>query len=333
MRQSATMFAGWYERTGPALEVIETGSMARPEPGPGEVLVRLHASGINPSDYKKRGNTKVAAEYPRVIPHSDGAGIIAGLGKGVCGWKEGDRVWTFNAQWERPFGTAAEYIALQADRISPLEANTSFAEGACLGIPAMTGCRVVFIDGPVAGKTVYVPAATGRVGAYALQFAKWGGARVIASAGSAERAAIAKTLGADHVIDRSREDTVARILELTDGRGVDRVAEVEFGGNMPINAQILAQDGVISSYASAHVPKAEIVVSPRRARNMSIHFVFVYMLNPDAIRETCALVNRAAADGALIHRVAATYSLANIAQAHARAETESGTGHMVVTID
>ena len=328
-----TMFAGWYERTGPALEVIRTGEMPKPEPGPGEVLVRLHASGINPSDYKKRGNAKIAAEFPRVIPHSDGAGVIAELGPGVSGFKQGDRVWTFNAQWGRPFGTAAQFVALPVERVSPLNAVTSFTEGACLGIPAMTGCRVVFLDGPVTGQTIYVPAATGRVGAYALQFAKWGGATVIASAGNGERAALAKTLGADHVIDRSKEDVVARILELTNGRGVDRIAEIEFGGNMSVNAQILAQDGVISSYASAHAPKAEITVSPRRARNMSIHFIFVYMLNPAAITETCALVNAAEGQRALTHRIAATYRLSALGEAHARAEQESGTGHMVVTID
>ena len=327
------MLAGWYERTGPALDVIKTGEMAMPEPAPGEVLVRLHASGINPSDYKKRGNAKVAAEYPLVIPHSDGAGLVAGLGAGVGGFSVGEKIWTFNAQWGRPFGTAAQFIALPADRISKLSTSTSFAEGACLGIPAMTGCRVIFMDGPVTGQTIYVPAATGRVGAYALQFAKWGGATVIASAGNAERAAGARALGADHVIDRSSEDVVTRILELTGGRGVDRIAEVEFGGNMPINAQILAQDGVIASYASAHAPKAEITVSPRRARNMSMHFVFVYMLNPRAIVDTCALVNAADTQGALKHRIAGTFPLEQLAEAHAQAERESGTGHMVVTIE
>lgn len=328
-----TMLAGWYERGGPALEVIETGQIAIPAPGPGEVLVRLHASGINPSDYKKRGNTKAPKEFPRVIPHSDGAGVIAALGDGVSGFEVGQRVWTFNAQWGRPFGTAAEYIALPAGKISPLADNASFVEGACHGIPAMTAARIMFLDGPVTGKWVYVPAATGRVGAYALQFAKWGGARTIASAGNKARAEAAHAMGADFVIDRSSGDVASKILDITGGYGVDRIAEVEFGGNMALNAQILAQDGVISSYASAHVPKAEITVSPRRARNMSIHFVFVYMLNPKAIAETCAIVNKAQAEGALTHRIAGTFPLAALAQAHAAAENQSGTGHMVVTMD
>ncbi len=327
------MLAGWYERPGPALEVIETGYLPVPEPGPGEVLVRLHASGINPSDYKKRGNTKAAMEFPRIIPHSDGAGVIEAAGPGITDFHTGDRVWTFNAQWQRPQGTAAQYIALPATQVSRLSPNTSFEQAACLGIPAMTGCRAIFMDGPVDQRWVYVPAASGRVGAYALQFAKWGGARVIASTGSAERAAIARDLGADHVIVRSTTKDVAdEILNITDGYGVDRIAEVEFGGNMELNARILAQDGVIASYASAHVPKAEITVSPRRARNMSIHFIFVYMLNAGAISETCELVNRADREGALHHRIAATFPLEQLAQAHSAAETQSGTGHMVVSI-
>lgn len=327
------MLAGWYERAGPASEVIKTCRLPVPQPGPGEVLIRLHASGINPSDYRKRGNTKAKLEFPRIIPHSDGAGAIAGLGADVRNFRVGDRVWTFNAQWGRADGTAAEYIALPADKVSPLADTTSFSQGACLGIPAMTGCRVIFMDGPVKDTWVYVPAATGRVGAYALQFAKWGGAKVIASAGNAERAAAARQLGADHVIDRSNASVAEEILKITDGYGVDRIAEVEFGGNMALNAQILAQDGVIASYASAHVPKAEITVSPRRARNMSIHFVFVYMLNPAAILDTCRLVNEADAAGALTHRIAGTFPLDQLAQAHSAAKAQSGTGHMVVTMD
>lgn len=327
------MFAGWYEHTGPAHEVLKTGETATPEPGAGEVLVRLHASGINPSDYKKRGNTKIPAEFPRVIPHSDGAGIVTEVGPDVTGLSRGQRVWVFNAQWKRPFGTAAEYVALPATQVRPLDTQTSFAEGACLGIPAMTGCRAIFMDGPVRNKIVYVPAATGRVGAYALQFAKWGGARTIASVSSAEKAQIARQLGADVVINRSEQDIVEAILAETDGYGVDRVAEVEFGGNMDINAQILAQDGVIASYASANVPKASITVSPRRARNMSIHFVFVYMLNRQAIEDTCAHIAAAESDRALQHRIAATFPLPQIADAHEAAANQSGTGHVVLTIE
>lgn len=326
------MRAGWYETCGPADEVIEVGEMAAPEPGPGEVLVRLHASGIDPSDYKRRGNTKQKIEFPRVIPHSDGAGIVAGLGAGVTGFKPGDRVFVFNGQWQRPFGTAAEFIALPAFQVRPLPAALSFAEGACLGIPAMTGYHAVFKDGPVAGQTIYVPAATGRVGAYALQFAKWGGARVIASASGPEKTRIAAELGADVVLDRTQGDIAARVLAATGGAGVDRVIEVEFGGNMAVNERILAERATICSYASAAVPQALVTVSPRRARNMSMHFIFVYTISDAEKDAACAGIVRAIAEANIVHRIAGIIPLAELARAHREAEGQSGTGHMVVEI-
>jgi len=328
-----SMIVGCYERGGPASEVIEIGRAPVPEPGPDDVLVRLHASGINPSDYKKRGNARTPMEFSRIVPHSDGAGVVERVGRNVKGFQPGARVWVFNGQWERPQGTAAQFIALPASQVRPLPDHTTFAEGACLGIPAMTACRVIFMDGPVRGQTVYVPGAAGRVGAYAVQFAKWGGARVIASVSGAEKSDVAHGLGADEVIDRSRQDVAETVLKLTGGRGVDRIAEVEFGGNMAINARILAEGGVIASYASAQVPVAQITVSPRRARNMSIHFVFVYLLDAAAIESTCALVQKAEQERALRHRIAATYPLERLAEAHASAERQSGSGHVIVTID
>ena len=158
------MLAGWYEKGGLAEKVIEVGDMEIPRAGPGEVLVRLRASSISPSDYKKRA-ANAPLEFPRIVPHSDGAGVVEALGAGVSDFKVGDRVWTFNAQFKRAMGTAAQYIALPAARVRPLPSNASFVEGACFGIPAMTGFRAVFADGPVERKTVYVPGGTGRVGA------------------------------------------------------------------------------------------------------------------------------------------------------------------------
>jgi len=237
------MRAGWYERGGPAHEVIAVGDLPDPVAGAGEVLVRLHASGINPSDYKRRAG---AGPGPRVVPHSDGAGVVAALGDGVGGLAVGQRVWVFNAQHERNMGTAAELIALPAFLVRPLPDNASFNEGACFGIPAMTGHRAVFMDGPVTGQTVYVPGALSRVGAYCVQFAKWGGARVIAAASSDAKADAARELGADAVVRRDGTDAAglaAQVLDATGGRGVDRVCEIEFGGNMPVNEKILAEGG------------------------------------------------------------------------------------------
>ncbi len=326
------MRAGWYERSGPADDVIVVAEMPTPQPGPGEVLVRLHASGISPSDYKKRGNTKAGMEFPRIVPHSDGAGVVAALGAGVAQRAVGQRVWVFNGQWERPFGTAAEYIALPAFQVRPLPDSLSFIAGACLGIPAMTAHRAVFMDGPVRGKTVYVPGAAGRVGAYAVQWAKWGGARVIAEAGTAEKAQAIKALGADRVLLRGQDDTVAAVLDETNGVGADRIVEIEFGGNMAISEKIIAEGGVIASYASARVPKATISVSPRRARNMSMHFVHCYTM-PDTAKDAAAAdIARIVADGVFQHRVAGVVPLAELARAHREAESQSGTGQMVVEI-
>ena len=331
------MRAGWYERTGPAEAVIEVGDMATPEPAPGEVLVRLHASGINPSDYKRRGAAAVPIEFPRIVPHSDGAGVVAALGRDATGFRVGDRVWVYNAQWARPFGTAAEFVSLPARLVRPLPAKTSFNEGACFGIPAMTAYRAIHVgrrDGfeTGAGETVYVPGATGRVGAYAVQFAKWRGARVIASSGDATgREALAR-LGADLVLDRKAGDLAARILEATQGRGVDRIVDVDLVGGLPLDEQILAEGGDLVSFGAASAPKVTMSLNGRRARNMSLHFIFVYLLDPATAEATCRGIEAADEAGALTHRIGGVFPLAELARAHRMAETTSGTGHMVIEI-
>ncbi|HEY8581005.1 MAG TPA: NADPH:quinone reductase [Beijerinckiaceae bacterium] len=324
------MRAGWYERCGAADEVIAVGEAPTPTAGPGEVLVRLHASGINPSDYKRRANVAAGIEFPRVIPHSDGAGVIAGVGEGVDGHRVGDRVWTFHAQWARPWGTAAEYVALPAALVRPLPAPLGFEQGACLGIPAMTAHRCVFANGPVDGATVYVPAAAGRVGAYAIQFAKRGGARVIASAGSAEKRALARDLGADLALDRDDPQLGDRLLAETGGRGVDRVIEIDFPNNIAFDERVVADGGGIAVYGAPPKPQATLTLSPRRARNLSIEFTFVYTLRPAIVERTCAGVIEAAPH--LTHRIAGVIPLDELARAHREAESQSGTGHMIVSI-
>nr|MCU0946075.1 NADPH:quinone reductase [Rubritepida sp.] len=182
------MKAVWYERTGPAREVLVYGEMPTPNPRPGEVLVRLAASGVNPSDWKARGGSRPMIA-PRVIPHSDGAGVIEAAGPGVDPARIGQRVWIWNGQWKRPFGTAAQYIALPATQAVPLPAGTSFEAGACLGIPALTALHAVRTDGGVAGQSVLVAGGAGAVGHYAIQFARLLGARqVIATVSSPQKA-------------------------------------------------------------------------------------------------------------------------------------------------
>jgi NADPH2:quinone reductase len=327
------MRAGWYERKGPAEEVIKIGEMATPSVGPGEVLVRMHASGINPSDYKRRANVDIPMEFPRVIPHSDGAGIIAACGEGVTGLREGDRVWTFNAQWLRPFGTAAEFTSLPARLVWPLPRDTSFTEGACLGIPAMTGYHSVHVAGSVKGKTVYIPGASGRVGAYALQFAKWRGARTIASTGGGEKSRVTiASLGADIVLDRRAVDLEAQLMHATEGRGVDHIVEVDLPGSLGLDERVLAEGGGIVSFGAPTSPSVTITHQGRRARNMGLHYIQVYLLDGMTCEAICRGIVEAAESGALRHRIGGIFPLMDLARAHSSAERDAGAGHIIVEI-
>ena len=224
------MKAVWYERTGAAPDVLSFGEMPTPLAGPGEVRVRLEASGVNPADAGRRAGSTRALEYPRVIANSDGAGIVDQIGDGVTRLSVGQRVWLYNGQRNgRAFGTAAEYIALAEHLVTPLPDDVSFAAGASLGIPCMTAWCCLFADGPIAGQTVLVSGGAGAVGHYAVQLAKWGGARVIATVSTKVKAERARMAGADLVINYRTEDAVAKAMAFTGQRGIDRVVDVDFG--------------------------------------------------------------------------------------------------------
>ena len=186
------MRAVWYEQPGAAREVLRSGEAPTPHAGSGEVRIRLHTSGVNPVDVKRRQGGRGAMDGARIVPHFDGAGVIDEVGTGVPGARVGERVWVHEAQWQRDAGTAAEWIALPSGLAVPLPEGTSFAEGACLGIPALTAHRCVFADGEVRGRTVLVTGGAGAVGRYAVQFAKLGGAAVIATTSSPEKAGSAR---------------------------------------------------------------------------------------------------------------------------------------------
>src|SRR5271170_2532010 len=210
------MKAVWYERTGAAPTVLTVGEMPTPLAGPGEVRIRLEASGVNPADVGRRAGSYRAMEFPRVIPNSDGAGIVDQIGDGVTRLAIGQRVWLYNGQRNgRAFGTAAQYIALAEHLVTPLPDDVSFAAGATLGIPCMTAWCCLFADGPITGQTVLVTGGAGAVGNYAVQLAKWGGARVIATVSSPLKAEQARRGGADLVIDYKTEDVLAKTLAFT----------------------------------------------------------------------------------------------------------------------
>lgn len=327
------MLAAWYERNGAAAEVIQIGQMETPEPGPGEVRVRLHASGVNPSDTKRRSGWRgQKMAYPRIIPHSDGAGVIDQMGPGVPESRIGERVWLYNAQWKRPFGTSAEYITLPASQAVRLPDNTAFHEGACMGIPAMTAHRAVFVDGPIAGKTVLVTGGAGAVGNYAIQFARWGGATVITTVSSDAKAAVARAAGAHHIINYKTENAPDRVKALTGGQGVDHIVEVDFGANLPVTIAVLKPNGTIAPYASMTDPEPVLPYYTLMLLNANIRMVYVYELTQPAMEHACTDITKWLEIGKAVHAIAARLPLAQLAKAHEAVESGQPIGNVIVDI-
>jgi NADPH2:quinone reductase len=325
------MRAVWYDRQGAADEVIVCGELPTPEAGPSEVRVRLEASGVNPSDTYRRRGPEPGMEYPRVVPNSDGAGIIDQTGPGIPARWLGKRVWLYNGQRNgRWMGTAAEYIALNVDLVTELPAHVSFAEGATLGVPGMTAHRCVFIAGTVHGKTVLVTGGAGAVGHYAVQLAKWAGATVIATVSSAEKAARAKAGGADHAINYRSEDVAARIRDITGGDGVDHVVEVDFGGNLAATLASVRANGSIAVYATNGNRTPSVPMRELMGRNIAVHSMSLPG-SPHQARQRAQrdIVHWVATPGRLLS-VAARFPLYQTAAAHREVEKGGKIGTVVV---
>jgi NADPH2:quinone reductase len=329
------MFAAWYDRKGAASDVLQVSEIDAPEAGPGEVLVRVKASGINPSDTKGRGGARgnIAMPFPRIVPHMDGAGIIEAVGDGVAASRVGERVWLYECQLGRAFGTAAEYVAVPAANAVPMPERLSFEEGACLGVPALTAHRCVFATGSVEGQTILVTGGAGAVGFYAIQFAKIGGARVITTVSTSEQAEMARKAGADLVINRRDEDVLAKAADFTGAEhGVHRIVEVAFGANLETSLKLLAPNGTIATYASDAVQEPALPFWPLVALDATIQFVLVYVMSASAHEDAIAATNAAISDGRLIHNIGTVLPLDRIAEAHELVETGRGGGKVVLTI-
>ena len=327
------MRAAWYSSFGPANQVFEIGEHAKPIAGDGQVLVRMHASGINPLDVKRRDGGRGPMMAERMIPHFDGAGVIDAVGAGVDAERIGERVWLFEGHLRRPEGTAAEYMAISASRANLLPEGQTFAEGACLGIPAMTAHAAVYKDGPVEGQTILVTGAAGAVGNYAVQMAHNGGASVIGTVSSDDKAARALEDGASYTINYKTEDVVARVKEITGGKGVDRVVEVELGGNMKTTAKILKTGAVIASYASMAEPVAPFPFYGVLANSPTLHIIGCFTMSEDFKRQSVKDITRWMAEGKLTNRVAQEFALEDIGTAHTTVEDGRQVGSVVVIID
>ena len=322
------MKAVWYEQNGPA-DVLQVGEMADPEPGPGEVKVRVISSGVNPSDWKRRQGLTRRIDFPRVIPNQDGAGIIEQVGEGVPASRIGERVWLFEAQNNRPFGSAAEYTIQPAGHAVLLPGNTTFAEGACLGVPAMTAHRCVFADGPVGGKTVLVTGGAGAVGNYAVQLAKLAGANVISTVSSDQKARIAKEAGADHTVNYRTEDVVQRVSDITGGARVDLIVEVDFAANFNVSRDILAPNSTLAIYAAGTAAQPPVPLG-FKSSNVNVRFVLVYDMPEPAKDAAVKDINELLEAGKLTHLLGPRFPFESTADAH-RAVEGGAIGN--VTID
>jgi NADPH2:quinone reductase len=306
------MRAVWYEKLGPAHEVLQAGEMPDPAPGAGEVRVRIAYSGVNPSDVKRRSGASVSAmPFPRVIPDMDGSGVIDRVGPGVDERRVGERVWLHSTQWKRPYGTAADYAVTPGHRAIALPKNVSLEAGASLGVPAMTAHRAVFAPGSVTGSTVLVTGGAGAVGFYAIQLAKWAGARVIATVSSAEKARLATRAGADVVVDYKKDSVSEK---------VDHIVEVDFGANLPATLACLKDGGSVATYASMGKPEPALPFYPMMFKNLRLFWVFVYEMPAQAIEAAAREVNAWLASGRAVFPPFTAFPLERLADAHAAVE-------------
>ena len=326
------MRAAYYTKLGAARDVPRLGEVDIPSPGAGEIRVRVHVSGVNPSDWKARLRGRGAGlPFPMIIPHSDGAGIVDAVGAGIDARCVGQRVWVMNAQWKRPFGTAAEYVVLPHKYVVPLPDGVDFAAAACFGIPFLTAQRAITFDGAVTGQTLLIVGGAGAVGHHAIQMAKAKGARVLTTISSPEKAAYVRAAGADEAINYRTENVVERVAELTDGRGADRIIELNLSANAPLYDRILAPGGTVSIYGT-DAPMASVPAQAFIARGATLKWFIVYALS-DADRDTgIADLNCMLANGALQTTIAAHFQLDDIVAAHEMVEAAQHIGNVVVDI-
>ncbi len=327
------MQAAFYERTGAAAEVLQVAELPDPQPGPGEVRGRLRWSGVNPSDVKSRAGlrSKLLA-FPRIVPHSDGMGVIDAVGEGVPAARLGERVWVWNAAWGRAFGTAAQLVVLPARQAVVLPEGTSDEAGACLGIPALTALHAVLTGGGVAGQTVLVAGGAGAVGHYAVQFAKLLGATaVLATVSSAAKGEIARAAGADTVIDYRTQNVAEQVREATAGRGVDRIIEVDVAANAALDLELLRAGGDLVVYGSGR-GEFTLPFFPLIVKNLNLRFFIVYNLDAADRERVVATLNGFLRRGALQHLIAQRLPLAQIVQAHELVESGRAVGNVVISL-
>jgi NADPH2:quinone reductase len=325
------MRAAWYCKNGEARDVLIVGELPDPVAGPGEVRIRMVTSGVNPSDVKSRRTRPLSHE--KIVPHSDGAGVIDQVGVGVPASRIGERVWTWNAQWQRPMGTASEFVVLPSAQAAHLPDAIDFAAGACLGIPALTAIQAVRLSGDVAGKKVLVIAASSAVGHYVSQLLSLAGAHVIGTVGSAEKAKHAQAAGVRDVIFYKKEPVAERLKALTDGKGVDVIIDMDFSTTSALlTSGGLAPHGRVVCYGSNVATDLPINFRTMLSNSFELKFFLVYDLQAaDRIAALKQLGDLLQANS-LQHAISRIFSLDDIAQAHEAVEAGQDIGNIVLTL-
>ena len=311
------MKAASYDRYGPAADVLRVAEMDRPEPGPGEVLVRVAFSGINPTDWKSRSGATPRPIDGFQIPHHDGAGVIEAVGDGVDPARVGQRVWLWMSAAGRRWGTAAEWTVVTERQAVPLPANASLELGASLGVPALTAHWCLFADGPVTGKTVLVAGGAGAVGHFAIELAVRASATVIATASGPEKAELARKAGAAHVVNY-RDAGAADQIRAAAGQ-TDRIIEVALGANLALDLAVAKPGSTIVTYA-AEPTDPVLPVRACMTANVVLRFILLYGVPIEALDRAAADITAALADGALTELPVHMFRLDDIVAAHQAAE-------------
>ena len=325
------MLAAWYSKFGSANEVLEIGEIKEPTPQIGEVKVRIFSSAVNPSDTKKRlGSNPSALDQGLIIPHSDGAGKIIDVGSNELKHRIGERVWLFEAQHNRNFGTSAEYICLPSINAVPLPENANYNVGAMMGIPSMTAHRCVNIGKKIKDCYVLITGGAGRVGHYAIQWAKREGANVIATASSSEGVKQCKNAGADIVLEHPSSFFVGQILEYTNDQKVEKIIDGDFGINLDHLLAVLKPNGEIITYASMTEMSPKVPFYKMMNMNLNLNFVFVYDIPNTAKMNAINDISLALKEDKLINRLSKQYNLRDVRKAHLKIESDATTNGVVL---
>jgi len=327
------MRAAFYNEPGPAKEVIKFGDFETPEPGADDVLVKLHASGVNPSDIKSRTvNFGRVQNLVPLIPHTDGAGIVESVGENVKSFVPGERVWVAFAQWRGSNGTCAEYVSVPQNFVFSLPSNTNFIEGACAGVPVLTAMHALSIGPSVKDRTVLITGGATSVGNYAIQFAKQAGARVLTTVGSGPKAVTAKSAGADETILYKSEDVVSQVNRMTDNEGVDYLVDMDMSYYSRLYPEIVAQNGYIVVYGSNQPSADGVPTNAFFMRGLTLRGFLLWNIPEQRVRELGQKANALFSENKLKHNIGAIYPFIKAAEAQEVVEQGTVSGNVVIEI-